>query len=575
MISNFLQIISFFTTKQKTVFLSLIFFNILISFFEMITIASLIPFISVISDPSLIVGNQYLNLIYNYFEFTNNNNFIVFLGLFFLSLVIFSNISYLLNIWVTNFFIFKIGAQISENLFKYYLRDNIALDIENSSSKLSSKIVLEVHRFVDGVLFSYLTIIFKSFFLFFVFILLLIFNTKITLVGFSAIFIFYISIFLLVKKPVIKFGKKISDLQKLRLKLISEVFFGIKEVKIFNQVKYFQDKFKNFSSDLNKKIAFNRSVSASPRYLLELLALGGLCLLAIFSHISSNGNLSEFIPIVSIYIFAGYKLLPSSQTIFSSLTTLSSETSSFLNFKDDLLNLRMGDNLVNKSNSKKEATFKKFIKFTDVCLQYENTNFEISNFNLEILENDYVGIYGKSGSGKSSVINILCGFIKQTSGKINIDNDLMSELNLKSWWAKISYVPQSVYIFDDTLKNNIVMRENLDSNLLNEVINFVGLDYLITTPNNYDILLGEKGSQISGGEAQRIGIARAIYKKSKILILDEFTSALDEENENKILEVLLKLKGKITVVLVTHKKKVLEICNKKVLMNNGKIIKLL
>lgn len=575
MISNFLQIISFFTTKQKTVFLSLIFFNILISFFEMITIASLIPFISVISDPSLIVGNQYLNLIYNYFEFTNNNNFIVFLCLFFLSLVIFSNISYLLNIWVTNFFIFKIGAQISENLFKYYLRDNIALDIENSSSKLSSKIVLEVHRFVDGVLFSYLTIIFKSFFLFFVFILLLIFNTKITLVGFSAIFIFYISIFLLVKKPVIKFGKKISDLQKLRLKLISEVFFGIKEVKIFNQVKYFQDKFKNFSSDLNKKIAFNRSVSASPRYLLELLALGGLCLLAIFSHISSNGNLSEFIPIVSIYIFAGYKLLPSSQTIFSSLTTLSSETSSFLNFKDDLLNLRMGDNLVNKSNSKKEATFKKFIKFTDVCLQYENTNFEISNFNLEILENDYVGIYGKSGSGKSSVINILCGFIKQTSGKINIDNDLMSELNLKSWWAKISYVPQSVYIFDDTLKNNIVMRENLDSNLLNEVINFVGLDYLITTPNNYDILLGEKGSQISGGEAQRIGIARAIYKKSKILILDEFTSALDEENENKILEVLLKLKGKITVVLVTHKKKVLEICNKKVLMNNGKIIKLL
>ena len=541
----------------------------------MITIASLIPFISVISDPSLIVGNQYLNLIYNYFEFTNNNNFIVFLGLFFLSLVIFSNISYLLNIWVTNFFIFKIGAQISENLFKYYLRDNIALDIENSSSKLSSKIVLEVHRFVDGVLFSYLTIIFKSFFLFFVFILLLIFNTKITLVGFSAIFIFYISIFLLVKKPVIKFGKKISDLQKLRLKLISEVFFGIKEVKIFNQVKYFQDKFKNFSSDLNKKIAFNRSVSASPRYLLELLALGGLCLLAIFSHISSNGNLSEFIPIVSIYIFAGYKLLPSSQTIFSSLTTLSSETSSFLNFKDDLLNLRMGDNLVNKSNSKKEATFKKFIKFTDVCLQYENTNFEISNFNLEILENDYVGIYGKSGSGKSSVINILCGFIKQTSGKINIDNDLMSELNLKSWWAKISYVQQSVYIFDDTLKNNIVMRENLDSNLLNEVINFVGLDYLITTPNNYDILLGEKGSQISGGEAQRIGIARAIYKKSKILILDEFTSALDEENENKILEVLLKLKGKITVVLVTHKKKVLEICNKKVLMNNGKIIKLL
>lgn len=575
MISNFLEIFSFFTSKQKLIFLFLIFFNILISFFEMVSIASLIPFISVISDPSLIATNDHLNLLYNYFEFENDNNFIVFLGVFFLSLVILSNISYLLNIWVTNFFIFRIGTQISENLFNYYLQDNIFFNIENSSSKLSSKIVLEVHRFIDGVLSSYITIIFKSFFLFFVFGLLLIFNTKITLVGFSVILVFYISIFLLIKKPVVKFGKKISDLHKIRLKLISEVFFGIKEVKIFNQVEYFQEKFKNFSSDLNKKIAFNRSVSVSPRYLLELLALSGLCILAIFSHISSNGNFVKFIPIISIYIFAGYKLLPSSQTIFSSLTTLSSEISSFLNFKNDLLKMKKSDSLANQNFRNEKVSFQDVIKFSDVCLQYQNTEFKINNFNLEIFKNDYVGIFGKSGSGKSSIVNILCGFIKPTSGRIKIDNKLMSELSLKDWWSNISYVPQSVYIFDDTLKNNIIMRENLDIKLLNEVINFVGLDYLIKTPKNFNLLLGERGSQISGGEAQRIGIARAIYKKSKILILDEFTSSLDEVNENKILEVLLKLKGKITVILVTHKDAVLNVCNKKVHMNNGKIIKVL
>ena len=198
----------------------------------------------------------------------------------------------------------------------------------------------------------------------------------------------------------------------------------------------------------------------------------------------------------------------------------------------------------------------------------------IINFNLEIYKNDYVGIYGKSGSGKSSIINLLCGFLKPVSGKIYIDNLSMEELNIKSWWTDISYVPQSVYIFDDTLKNNIIMREKLDIKLLNEVISFVGLNYLIKTGNNYDLLLGEKGSQISGGEAQRIGIARAIYKKSKILVLDEFTSALDIENENKILEVLLKLKGKITVVLVTHKQTVLDVCNKKVHMDSGRIIKI-
>ena len=388
------------------------------------------------------------------------------------------------------------------------------------------------------------------------------------------ILIFYISIFSLIKKLVVKFGKKISDLHKFRLKLISEVYFGIKEVKIYNQIKYFQDKFKISSSDLNKMIAFNRSVSASPRYLLELLALGSLCLSLIFSNLTSNRNLLEFIPIISVYIFAGYRLLPSSQTIFSSLTTLSSEISSFLNFRDDLLSVKADNKLLNKNLSIKDSSFEKCIKFTNICLNYNENNFQINNFNLEIYKNDYVGIYGKSGSGKSSIINLLCGFLKPVSGKIYIDNLSMEELNIKSWWTDISYVPQSVYIFDDTLKNNIIMREKLDIKLLNEVISFVGLNYLIKTGNNYDLLLGEKGSQISGGEAQRIGIARAIYKKSKILVLDEFTSALDIENENKILEVLLKLKGKITVVLVTHKQTVLDVCNKKVHMDSGRIIKI-
>jgi ABC-type multidrug transport system fused ATPase/permease subunit len=573
MIDNFKDIFKDLTKPQKKYLIIVILINIFVSFMEMLSVASLIPFVSVLIDASIIDKNIYLNNTYKYFEFENIYNFNIFLGLVFFSLVLVTNILFIINIWITNFINFRIGAEISKKLFNRHLSNNFILKTQKTASDLSSRIVIEVHRFIDGVLASYVTLIFKSFFLISVFILLLFFNFKVTLIVFIFLLLFYFLVFKIIKSRVKSYGEKISEIHKKRLKLIAEVFNGIKEVKIYNQTDYFNSIFEKNSKNINKKIAFNRSIAITPRYLLELIFLGALSFIVIMSNVSQNSTLLTFIPTFTVYIFAGYKLLPSAQTIFSAATTLSSEISSYLRFKNDL---KKNEKLINDSSKKiylnKNISFNQKIEIKNLYLKFEESNFELSNINFELLKNECFGIFGKSGSGKTTIMNLLCGFLKQDDGKILVDDNDLQELEITSWWKNISYVPQSVYIFDDNLLRNVIMNDAFDEKKFTETINLVGLGYMLENDFHINVNLGEKGSKVSGGEAQRIGIARAMYKYPKILILDEFTSALDKKNEEIILNFLLKLKGTVTIILISHKEEVLKICDKKIMIENGKLI---
>ncbi len=573
MIENFKDIFKDLNKHQKKYFIIVILINIFVSFMEMLSVASLIPFVSVLIDASLIDKNIYLNNTYKYFEFENIYNFNIFLGLIFFSLVLVTNIFFIINIWVTNFINFRIGAEISKKLFHSHLSNNFILKTQKTASDLSSRIVIEVHRFIDGVLASYVTLVFKSFFLISVFILLLFFNFKVTLVVFIFLLFFYFLVFKIIKSRVKSYGEKISEIHKKRLKLITEVFNGIKEVKIYNQTNYFNSIFEKNSKNINKKIAFNRSIAITPRYLLELIFLGALSFIVIMSNVSQNSTLLTFIPTFTVYIFAGYKLLPSAQTIFSAATTLSSEISSYLRFKNDL---KKNEQLINDSSKKiylnKNIIFNQKIEVKNLYLKFDESNFELSNINFELFKNECFGIFGKSGSGKTTIMNLLCGFLKQDDGKILVDDNDLRELEITSWWKNISYVPQSVYIFDDNLLRNVIMNDTFDEKKFTETINLVGLSYMLENDFYINVNLGEKGSKVSGGEAQRIGIARAMYKYPKILILDEFTSALDKKNEEIILNFLLKLKGTVTIILISHKEEVLKICDKKIMIENGKLI---
>ena len=254
-----------------------------------------------------------------------------------------------------------------------------------------------------------------------------------------------------------------------------------------------------------------------------------------------------------------------------SLTDLRTDMSTYQQVLTDL------DNLGINETNKKEANifFKNKLYLKNVNLFFNNKERKIlDDLNLEINKNNIVGIFGKSGSGKTSIVNIISGLVNPNSGELIVDHEKLKKENLNSWYDKISYVPQSTFLFNATLKDNITFfSKNFDEKKFIKCIKKAGLEQLYEKFDcNPSVFLNEKGSNLSFGESQRIGLARAFYKDTEILILDEFTSALDNKNEREIMEKLTEQKNEISIILTTHKIELLKYCDQIIGMSNGKII---
>ena len=222
------------------------------------------------------------------------------------------------------------------------------------------------------------------------------------------------------------------------------------------------------------------------------------------------------------------------------------------------------------SSNTQDILFDNEIKFHNICLNFENKKI-LKNINLEIKKNSCIGIKGESGSGKSTLLNVLLGLLEPDSGEILIDTK-NTNLNNQQWWRKIGFVHQDSYIFNQNIIKNIVINDDqLDKFELDRVLKNCELNKLKNKLDNNDFNLGERGSKISGGERQRVFLARALYKKPKILILDEPTSSLDNENEQKIIDTLLMYKNEITIIIVSHTQKILQICDQIYEMKDGEI----
>ena len=262
--------------------------------------------------------------------------------------------------------------------------------------------------------------------------------------------------------------------------------------------------------------------------------------------LNNENDLNSIIPILSSFIFGLYKLSPAVQSIFSAFVNIKTDLSAFEAFKGDLKLHQDADYVGNSEIKQSNIIFNSIMSFENINFSYKNNLNKIilKNLNIEIKKNEITGIFGHSGSGKTTCLNLILGFLKPTSGKILIDNKNQVHFNNFNWMKKIGYVSQFTFLFDDTLKNNITMFEkNPDKIKLIDTIEKSGLtNYFDKNNRNLDLTIGERGSQLSGGEIQRIGLARALYRQPDLLVLDEFTSSLDIETEKEILENIKKLK---------------------------------
>ena len=470
-------------------------------------------------------------------------------------------------------FVNSINANLSTKILKNYLFQNFEFHLKSDSSKLLRNIRDEVSQFSHGAILQSLNLITESLIFLSILVLLLYFETKFVIFSFAFILFLGIVYFVFIRSTYQKWGNIRQKFASISLKNAIESIHGIKDIKIFKSESFFLKNYFNGMKMLAKANIIITTLNQIPRLILELFIIIIVCFF-IFYNFNDKIMNANLLPSLGLFIAASFKLIPSLSRIINSLNGLKFNLPATLIVKRELGLIK--NIKTNEINNNEILNFEEDIKIENLSFKYPNReDFVFKDIKLTIKKNTLVGIRGESGSGKSTFIDLIIGLQDPSNGQILIDGKKLIS-NKDNWLKKIGYVPQKVYITNDTLKNNIalgILEDQINYKKLKSVVDQCQLTQLIDKfPQGLDTNLGDRGIEISGEELQRIGIARALYKDSEILVLDEFTSALDDVNELKLIELIKKLSNSKTIILSSHKKKLFSFCDDIFLIKDKKII---
>jgi ABC-type multidrug transport system fused ATPase/permease subunit len=550
---------------------------IIMAFLDMLGVASILPFMAVVTDPSLVDNNLILNYIFqfsNNFGVQNKDQFLIFLGFSVFILLILSLSFKVFTTYIQLNFIEMREYSIGKRLIEGYLHQPYSWFLSQHSSNLGKNILSEVQQIIANGVRPMIELISKSIVATAIIILLILVDTKLSIFVGLTLFLVYFTIFYFVRSYLNSSGEKRLKFNGIRFKVVNESFNATKEVKIGGLEEAYMENFSNAAEIYAKTRASSQAISLLPRFILEAIAFGGILLIMLYM-MTKSGNFNSALPIISLYVFAGYRLMPALQQIYSSFTSLTFISPSLNNLKEDLKKLKINDN-VKYDNS--VLKFKKNITLKNVYYNYPNTSrAALKNINICISAKSKVGIIGATGSGKTTTIDVILGLLEPYKGTLNVDGKIITKQNVRSWQRLIGYVPQSIYLSDDTIAANIAFGVNskyINKNRIEEVSRIANFHKFILEelPNQYETKIGERGVRLSGGQRQRIGIARALYHNPRLLIFDEATNALDNETEKAVMEAINNISKEITVILIAHRIHTLQKCDFILKIENGEIV---
>ncbi|OUU50873.1 MAG: hypothetical protein CBC25_07140 [Pelagibacteraceae bacterium TMED65] len=568
------KFVHLFNKSNRKSIIIFIILNIILVFVETFSIA-LIPLAI-----DLIVSEN--PLIYKYFDFNNygliemeQKEILVFGSIFFILLFVLKNI-YVLGIVTFQETLYKrFSLQLKEKFYSLYI--NAPLEIINNynSSQILRNTDSETTEYLNNFFFILKTA--KDLFLFIsIFILLLFADFKSTIIAILFLIFFLIVYVFVFFKKLRKLGENRMKAKNYFIKWLMQSLSSLKNIKISKRENVTITKFNqivDMFEDARKKINIIKVV---PNSLFEV-AFVIVLFFSIF--IISVSEIKNILPIVSLYVVSFLRLLPIFSRFGTTISALRTSYPSVLHLNSEFLSLEKYKSEERKNFNKDEIIkFEKNIEIAKVSFKYLNHKKEIFNdLNLSIEKGKAIGFVGKSGSGKTTLVNLLCGLIYPSSGEIKSDG-VNIQNNLDKWQKKIGLVPQENYLLDDTILNNITFlndEKKIDEKKLQDALHYSGASEIIKDQDNgIDTIVGERGSFLSGGQVQRIALARLLYEDPEILILDEFTNSLDPENEDFILKQLqlLKKDQNKNLIIITHKIKPLKICDEIIVMDQGKIL---
>ena len=566
----------FLSSQEKKNLVILFIMSILMALLETAGIAFIFPFIAVLSDPSLVETNTILNTSFHFsgrLGVQNKQEFLFFLGILVFLFLIASQAFKAFTIYFQSRFIYMRDSSIGILLIEKYLNQPYSWFLSRHSAELGKTILSEVNQIIANGISPLIELISKAILVIAIVVLLCIVDPKLAFIISLSLGLAYLFIFYILRKMLSQIGMKRLNNNELRFKAVNEVFSAMKEVKIGSLEKTYIKNFSKSSKVYAKSLSISQVLQQLPRFLLEAIAFGGMLLIIIYMMVKS-GNLNNSLPTISLYAFAGYRILPALQQIYSSCARLVFVGPAVDKLYNDIRNLKSQK----KTQPDELVSFYNVIKLKNVYYNYPKSSISaLKDINLNIPVNSMVGFIGPTGSGKTTVVDIILGLLQPQEGLLEVDGKIITDQNLASWQQLIGYVPQQIYLSDDTVAANIafgVEPKDINQKMVVNAAKVANLHEFILEelPKKYQTTIGERGVRLSGGQRQRIGIARALYFNPKVLILDEATSALDAETEQVVMDAINKLEKNKTIILIAHRLNTLKNCDIIYKLNKGYIV---
>jgi len=539
---------------------------------EVIGVTSVVPFMAIAAQPERIRSNPTLHWLYSNLHIQSNQDFVALAGVGVLALLGLTNFVSAATTWYSSRYFSWLTVELSTRLLNSYLSRSYQWFLSHSFAVLNQAIS-ETHLLSNAILLSALRLLSRMAVTVMIVIILLFADPIIAVTSFVLLGGSYLLIYLKVRRKLfsLSYQKRCAEVQ--RFKISKEAIEGVKAVILQNRKSHFLDQFRKHSeaaNSINHRLTFT---SEAPRYILEFLALGSVIIIVVVLF-RVKGDIRAALPILTLYTFSAYRLLPALQQSFSYITSIKVHQLIIPNiyrYLSDPTGL-----LPETSGDEAALDFQRGLRLKNISFAYPgNANTVLHDIEIDIAKNSSVAFVGPTGAGKSTIIDLVLGLLHPTQGSIQIDDTPLDRENIRQWQRNLGYVPQDIYLTDDTIRANIafaIPEKAIDDAQVEHAARLANLhDFILSLPQGYQTVVGDRGVRLSGGQRQRIGIARALYSDPSVLVLDEATSALDSITERAVIEAVSNLAAKKTIIMIAHRLTTVRGCDQIYLLENGRV----
>ncbi|MGV0953525.1 MAG: ABC transporter ATP-binding protein [Fluviibacter sp.] len=569
---------SHISNRRRLQLLGLIVLMLFGSLAEMATLGAVVPFLALLADPSMVNNYPFMQTVFGWFG-TSEADFLLSAGILFSLVAMSAAVVRMLMMWSCMKFSYGLGADIGAEVYRRTLYQPYSWHVSRNSSEILAGID-KVNHLVNGVLTPLVQGTVAFVIAFGILSMLLVIDTQTALIAGIGFSVLYGITTLTLRNQLAHNSKIISSTAIRRIQAVQEGLGGIRDILLDATQPVYNRRFATYDYELRRAQSTNAVFGASPRYVIE--AFGMILIVALAYWLSPRqGGLSSAIPVLGALAIGAQKLLPQMQQVYSSWSSISGSR----NQLEDVLNLLAlpipqdsknnktvplvrchGEGNLLKNKQSDDDTANPLVALRNVSFRYKPDAPEVlQGISLEIPNGSRIGIIGKTGSGKSTLIDLIMGLLEPTAGQIEIDGQALVAQNLRTWQQRIAHVPQSIYLSDASIAENIafgIPSTYIDEARLEQAAAQAQLaDFIQSLPQHYQTPVGERGVCLSGGQRQRIGLARALYKQADLLVLDEATSALDSTTEKSVIDAVNALGKNITILMIAHRTTTLTDCD--------------